>query len=45
MVTAGGFGYLGIDPPKDYRKRLAQQLDMLEELGNSELDLQEETGS
>ncbi len=45
MVTAGGFGYLGIDPPKDYRQRLAQQFDMLETLGNGELDLQEETGS
>ncbi len=31
MVTAGGFAYLGLEPPRDYRDQIARQLELLEE--------------
>ncbi|MDX1400983.1 MAG: Holliday junction branch migration DNA helicase RuvB [Kiloniellales bacterium] len=36
MVTAGGFGYLGLEPPKGHRERLAEQYDLLDEAAEVE---------
>jgi Holliday junction DNA helicase RuvB len=36
MVTAGGFAYLGLEPPRDYRDQIARQLELLE--GTTEVE-------
>jgi Holliday junction DNA helicase RuvB len=36
MVTAGGFAYLGLEPPRNYREQMARQLELLEETTEDE---------